>query len=282
MTGLLAVSVFGSAPFEDICYATWSGLPPHGAAPRLIQLVQQAASDSGCVKPAPADVAAAWLVHTLGALGFEGPSTDGTMSASVDCVGSLIKQQNRARQRTHADADASRRRLLASCLDEVGRSDDGRGDLGAAREALRVLLAHSSTSPAAAPVLAGIGAFFAAQSASPARAQTWHCSREALLNGGDDLVPKFAAALRALRLRPHTSLEAGGGGDVSFSIGRQSWLRAELASLASLSTRYSKRSVRASATGSVEPTGDAFEEAGIEGLARVRCVLAAWLCRLLG
>jgi len=283
MSILLAAAVAtGSNSFEDMCYAAWNGQPHHGAASRLIHLVSQAASNGGSLA-APADADADWLVRSLRELGFKGPSQDGMMGAHGDHISDLIKQQNRARQRIHADADAKRRRLLTLSLDEMEQSDVGRGELGAAREVLRRLVAHGSSCPAVAPVLSGLGAFLSAQSSSDSESHIWICSREALLNGGDDLVPAFTSALRALRLRSHTSVESGDGGDLTFSIGQRVWLCPELAALAALCNRYSRRSIcAASPTGSVEITAGAFEEANVEGVARLRCLCTAWFFRVLG
>jgi hypothetical protein len=279
---LAAAAATGSTAFEDMCYAAWNGQPDHVASSRLIRLVAQAASNGGSLA-APSDADAEWLVHSLRELGFEGPSQDGVMGAHEDRISDLIKQQNRARQRIHADADTKRRRLLASSLDEMEQSDVSRGELGAAREVLRRLGAHGISSPAVAPVLGGLGAFLSAQSTADSESHVWICSREALLNGGDELVPAFTSALSALRLRSRTSVESGDCGDVTFSVGQRVWLRPELAALAALCTRYSRRCVCAtSPTGSVELTAGAFEEANVEGIARLRCMISALLFRVLG
>lgn len=279
---LAAAAATGSTTFEDVCYAAWNGQPQHGAAPRLIHLVSQAASNGGSLA-APADADAEWLIRSLRELGFDGPLQDGMMGAHADRISELIQQQNRARRRVHAEADAKRRRLLTSSLEEMEQSDVSRGELGAARDALRRLLAHGTSSPAVAPVLGGLGAFLSVQATFDMVRHDWLCSREALLNGGDDLVPAFTSVLRALRLRSHTSIESGEDGFLTFSVGQRVWLRSELVALASLCTRYSRRAVCAAApTGAVERTAGAFEEAEVEGVARLRCMWIAWMFRLLG
>ena len=57
------------------------------------------------------------------------------------------------------------------------------------------------------------------------REPTWRCPREALLNGGDALVPRLLRAFGALRLRPSGSLhvEDGEMGDLKLSIAPGAW-----------------------------------------------------------
>ena len=224
MTPILTAALAASGPahFEDVCHATWSG--QHGAAPRLLELVAEASTASGVVRPDERD--AEWVVSALSALGFAGPGSDGAMRADEPTLDALLTARNRARRRVHADAEAARRRQLAKLLDELAGSTLSRGDLRAAREALRDLPAPDGSSLAEAPVLLGVAALLRAQAAAPERAlATWRCPREALLNGGDALVPRLLRAFGALRLRPSGSLhvEDGEMGDLKLSIAPGAW-----------------------------------------------------------
>mmetsp|Transcript_22167 Transcript_22167/g.67291 ORF Transcript_22167/g.67291 Transcript_22167/m.67291 type:complete len:206 (+) Transcript_22167:1-618(+) len=205
------------------------------------------------------------------------------MVTDIDRVSELIKQQNRARQRVHADADAKRRHLLTKSLYEMEKAESERGELASAREALRILSTHGAMTPAIAPVLSGMEKLLLDSSLAGSSSRVWLCPREALLNGGDDLLPVFMATLRALRIRPTSSIEGGEGVDVAFVVAQRSWIRPELAALSSICRRYGRRAMCAVApTGRIEMRDHAFEEFRLEALARLRCTVFAWVFRLVG
>ena len=148
-----------------------------------------------------------WLCQTLLSLGFEKSATGVALRAPPELCEALIKEQNAARQQAHRDAAAAREALLDAEL--LKREPAAAASVGAARAAVRAFLREHADQPATGPVLRGAAALLAAQAAEAAARQAWRVERAALLNGGDDFVPRAVALLRSLALQPRADVEAG-------------------------------------------------------------------------
>lgn len=72
--------------------------------------------------------------------------------------------------------------------------------------------------------------------------------------------------------------------DASSNLSSGAWLRPELRALSSLCDALARRSrCAAAATGRLEAAAEGgFAEADVDGFERLKCVLAAWVLRLLG
>ncbi len=275
------------ARYEHLVYETLAGRPPHPQAHALLAIVAAAAAADA---EAALDVRAddAWLYDELRALGFT-RLTDGAVRPPPDASG-LLSLHNAARRRVHADAETRRRRLLEEALvapTPPPAARDARRRLGPARAMLHRLARDADGAPALWPILGGGAALLRAQAAAK-EAQAWRCSREALLNGGDDMVPVLIRTLRdlGLSLGQVRDLEEGEGGDsTEWIIERGAWTRPELAALACVIERLREKCGGGNLkTGSVRGLGGVGFEAAAVGDWPSWALMAvhAWVVRLLG
>ena len=278
---LLTLVAAMASNFESVCYDVFRGNPPHPSAPNLLQCVSGAAAADGAV-PLPESE---WVAASLAALGFV-QADGGTMRAEPELVQRLVREQNAARARVHADAAAAREAILDRSL-ASSADDTVEPDLGAARAAVRKFV-RTFDGPASGPLLCGAAALLRAQSGAE-RLQVWTCDRAALLNGGDAFCEHGVALLRALRVRPSAALatvEEGRATDqVSWNLQPAAWTSGELRALAALLERSARRlDFGGRATGAVAeaPAPERFEGRIIASWPLwLHSLVGSLLCRLL-
>jgi hypothetical protein len=302
---LLTAAADDATPFEAHAFSVFSSEPSsHVAAPVLLDCLAHAADDAGLFLDKAPDSAAAlsdeqreWVRRTLVACGFE-LKADGVLHASADVLDRLRKEQNAARKRAHADAAATRERLLSDALRRLDASVEAAPQpltLGAARFALSKFLVAFHGQPAVGPLLLGLAALLRAQAtALDGTARCWILERAAILNGGDAFVDPSAALLGACGVKSASAAavaeeaEAGRApteDELVLRVADGSWTHSELAALASYLERKSSRAAASSgfggrASGRVV-VGGAYEPRTLASLGEwLGALLSTWLTRL--
>ena len=264
--------------YRELCLGLYRNSPAHPSAEQLPMCISRAASEDGLMLEGLDD----WLRETLLSLGFE--KSLGFLRASPELCEALLKEQNAARQQAHRDAAAAREALLDAEL--LKREPAAAASVGAARAAVRAFLREHADQPATGPVLRGAAALLAAQAAEAAARQAWRVERAALLNGGDDFVPRAVALLRSLALQPRADVEAGHDAPLVWELAQPSaWSAFELQALAVVCRRGCDRlPIGAAASGTVEPSAGAapFAPRAHESLPQqLRSLVESLLCLLL-
>ena len=265
--------------YRELCLGLYRNSPAHPSVERLPMCIAQAASEDLML-----DGLDDWLCQTLLSLGFEKSATGVALRAPYELCEALLKEQNAARQQAHRDAAAAREALLDAEL--LKREPAAAASVGAARAAVRAFLREHADQPATGPVLRGAAALLAAQAAEAAARQAWRVERAALLNGGDDFVPRAVALLRSLALQPRADVEAGHDAPLVWELAQPSaWSAFELQALAVVCRRGCDRlPIGAAASGTVEPSAGAapFAPRAHESLPQqLRSLVESLLCLLL-
>ena len=264
--------------YRELCLGLYRNSPAHPSVERLPMCIAQAASEDLML-----DGLDDWLCQTLLSLGFEKSATGVALRAPPELCEALLKEQNAARQQAHRDAAAAREALLDA---ELLKREPPPPSVGAARAAWRAFLREHADQPATGPVLRGAAALLAAQAAEAAARQAWRVERAALLNGGDDFVPRAVALLRSLALQPRADVEAGHDAPLVWELAQPSaWSAFELQALAVVCRRGCDRlPIGAAASGTVEPSAGAapFAPRAHESLPQqLRSLVESLLCLLL-
>ena len=187
---------------------------------------------------------------------------------------------NAARRRLHAEAENAREEKLNLALSEEALRDGAVGLLDARTEILRFSRAHRDQ-PAVGPVLLGAAGLLSAQ-ARVGTTLRWEVERVALLNGGDELVPRFIRLLGTVGLAEAPQRGREDHQVLGFVV-RQHYTSAELHALAAVLTRVAaKQPVGKRPCGRIEPTGGSWRQRTFESWRSwIFAVGLAWRVRVL-